>query len=44
MVLDIPKRTLISQSAGLLSFPRIYKTRLEGRAFSYQEPVTSLGF
>ena len=32
----IPKRTLRSQSAGLLVVPRIHKSRLGGRAFSYQ--------
>ena len=32
----IPKSTLRSGSAGILVVPRIYKSRLGGRAFSYQ--------
>ncbi|XP_054872842.1 F-BAR and double SH3 domains protein 1 isoform X2 [Amphiprion ocellaris] len=34
-----PSRTLHSQTAGLLVVPRISKSRMGGRAFSYQAPL-----
>ncbi|XP_051811516.1 uncharacterized protein LOC110970601 [Acanthochromis polyacanthus] len=34
-----PSRTLRSQAAGLLVVPRISKSRMGGRAFSYQAPL-----
>uniref|UniRef100_A0AAQ5ZSU8 Reverse transcriptase domain-containing protein n=1 Tax=Amphiprion ocellaris TaxID=80972 RepID=A0AAQ5ZSU8_AMPOC len=34
-----PSRTLRSQTAGLLVVPRISKSRMGGRAFSYQAPL-----
>ena len=34
-----PTRTLHSQNAGLLVVPRVSKSRMRGRAFSYQAPL-----
>ncbi|XP_028272704.1 uncharacterized protein LOC114443000 [Parambassis ranga] len=35
----VPNRTLRSLSAGLLVVPRIHRSRMGGRAFSYQAPL-----
>ena len=35
----VPNRALRSQSAGLLVVPRISKSRMGGRSFSYQAPL-----
>ena len=34
-----PTRTLHSQNAGLLAVPRVSKSRIGDRAFSYQAPL-----